>query len=63
MERSSHSSQNRVSEILLTKPLSSRLAKAFNELNDFVKNETDLKETKDYIAAEALLVEAKAQLA
>lgn len=39
-----------------------RLAKAFEELSDFVKNEEELKETKEYETAMQILEEAKLQL-
>uniref|UniRef100_U5EL13 Tubulin-specific chaperone A n=1 Tax=Corethrella appendiculata TaxID=1370023 RepID=U5EL13_9DIPT len=39
-----------------------RLIKAFDELTEILKNETELKETEEYIAADTVLKEAQAQL-
>lgn len=40
-----------------------RLAKAFEELSEFIKNEDDMKQSKEYELALTLLDEAKLQLA
>lgn len=40
----------------------SRLVKAFEELNDFLKAEEDLKDIKEYGAAVTVLDEARPQL-
>lgn len=39
-----------------------RLAKAYEELSEFIKNEDDLKESKEYVLALTLLEDAKLQL-
>lgn len=39
-----------------------RLAKAYEELNEFLKAEEDLKETEEYTNAMAVIEEAKVQL-
>lgn len=39
-----------------------RLAKAFEDLDNIVNNEVDLKETEEYLAAKNILNEAKAHL-
>lgn len=39
-----------------------RLTKAFEELNDYLKNETELKETKEFQAAQAILEVARPEL-
>lgn len=39
-----------------------RLAKAYDELNIFLTGEKDLSEAKEYIAAKAIIEEAKPQL-
>ncbi|XP_055696607.1 tubulin-specific chaperone A-like [Lutzomyia longipalpis] len=40
-----------------------RLKKAFEELNEFLRAEEDLKETEEFTTAMAVIEEAKAQLA
>lgn len=44
-------------------PPSRRLGKAYTELNDMLQSETELKETKEYTNAVAILEDAKPQLA
>lgn len=39
-----------------------RLVQAFEELNEFIKNEDDLKESKEYELALTLLSDAKLQI-
>lgn len=39
-----------------------RLVKAFTELDEYLKNELELKETKEYLAAVTILSEAKEQM-
>lgn len=39
-----------------------RLVKAFTELDEYLKNELELNETKEYLAAFAVLSEAKEQM-
>lgn len=39
-----------------------RLTKAFDELNEFLKTEAELKETKEYIAAKAIIEVARVEL-
>lgn len=39
-----------------------RLVKAFTELDDYLKNELELNETKEYQAASTVLSEAKEQM-
>lgn len=40
----------------------SRLVKAFTELDEYLKNELELKETKEYQAAAVVLSDAKEQM-
>lgn len=50
-------------EIVIEKRLSFfRLVKAFTELDEYLKNELELIETKEYIAASVVLAEAKQQM-
>lgn len=39
-----------------------RLVKAFEELNEYLKNESELTETKEFVAAKEVIESAKSQI-